>query len=187
MLLAIAKGLFRSLSPLVSFTCEEAWQALRRLGLVEEESVILSSWTDKDHPKDEALVAKWDWLFTLREGVNAAIEPHRKAGVIGQSLEARIDLSFLSRDVLERAGEVLTLPSGTDLCSLFIVSEVECRQGQPPEGAFTHESLPGVGIVFSRTTGTKCIRCWRYVKQVGTLPDHPEICDRCLEAVQPSG
>jgi isoleucyl-tRNA synthetase len=185
-LLAITKGLFRSLSPLICFTCEEAWQALRRLGLVEEESVILSAWTDREFPKDEALLEKWDWLFELREGVTATIEPHRRGGEIGQSLEARIDLWFLSEDDYERVTQVQSFPSGSDLASLFIVSEVECHRGPAPEGVISNDNLPGVGIGFSKTTGTKCIRCWRYVHLIGTHPDHPEICDRCLEAVQAS-
>lgn len=185
-LLEITRGLLRSLSPLLAFTCEEAWQSLRKLKLVEEESVALTLWPEGDLRPEDEFMAKWDWLFNLREGVTAAIEPHRQAGDIGQSLEARIDLYFENADDHERARSVAEMPSGGDLRSLFIVSEVECHPGQAPADCFRAESLPGVGIGFSRTTGIKCVRCWRYVPKVGSHPDHPEICDRCLEAVSAS-
>ncbi|GMV65882.1 MAG: isoleucine--tRNA ligase [Candidatus Hinthialibacteria bacterium] len=188
-LLEISRGLFRALSPLTSFTSEEAWQALHRLNLVQEESVVLTAWDIKEAgqpAEEENLIETWNWLFALRDQVNAAIEPHRKAGRIGQSLEARIDLWFDSDDQRSRVESIQGLPSGTDLNSLLIVSEVECHSGKAPEEAHVSQDLPGVAIAVSRSDLAKCVRCWRYVRQVGTDSAHPEICDRCLEAVKAS-
>lgn len=188
-LLEISRGLFRALSPLTSYTSEEAWQALHRMNLVQEESVVLTTWNNQaieQSPDTRKLLDDWGWFFRLRDQVNAAIEPHRKAGLIGQSLEARIGIWFESDEDLKRAKSIQSLPSGTDLNSLLIVSEVELHSGLAPSDAFVSQDLPGLAIAVSKSDQTKCIRCWRYVGQVGTDPAHPEICDRCLEAVKAS-
>jgi isoleucyl-tRNA synthetase len=31
--------------------------------------------------------------------------------------------------------------------------------------------------------GEKCQRCWRVLKEVGTVADHPDLCLRCADAV----
>ncbi|MCA9435284.1 MAG: isoleucine--tRNA ligase, partial [Candidatus Omnitrophica bacterium] len=182
-LLEILKGLVQSLSPLMAFTCEEAWQSLRGMGLVEEESVVLSKWQERSDKFDGSLIEKWDWLFDLREGVNAAIEPERKAGNIKQSLQACIDLWFTKEEDYERAKSSTGLPSGSDLASLLIVSDVNIQQGKPDVETVEAEKSPGVYIRVTPAKGEKCVRCWRMVKTVGSDPNHPEICDRCLEAV----
>jgi isoleucyl-tRNA synthetase len=33
----------------------------------------------------------------------------------------------------------------------------------------------------------KCIRCWHYLEDVGSNPEHPEICGRCVENVSGAG
>jgi isoleucyl-tRNA synthetase len=35
-----------------------------------------------------------------------------------------------------------------------------------------------------KATGQKCERCWNYRAAVGTYPDHPTLCDRCIEPVR---
>ena len=183
-LLSIVRGLVQSLSPLLAFTCEEAWQVLRRMGLVEEESVALSTWQEKDREPDLPLVKKWDWLFDLRDGVNAAIEPLRKEGKLGQSLEAAVDLWFQSESDFATASQLQERPSGDDLASLLIVSKASCHTGEPPKGCFVPEKPSGIHVSVSKAPGEKCVRCWRLVEVRGSNPNHPEICDRCLEAVE---
>jgi len=183
---SIAKGLARSLSPLLAYTCEETWQSLRRLGLAEEESVVLTSWDDQAVDVDEELFSRWETLFELRETVTAAIEPHRRDGEIGQSLEADIGLWFDNEADYERANYALGLQSGSDLASLFIVSNVTCQRGPGPGECVPSPNLPGVATSFSKADRGKCVRCWRFPESIGSHPDHPELCDRCLEAVQAS-
>ena len=31
--------------------------------------------------------------------------------------------------------------------------------------------------------GTKCVRCWRVLPEVGTVAAHPSLCLRCADAV----
>jgi isoleucyl-tRNA synthetase len=32
--------------------------------------------------------------------------------------------------------------------------------------------------------GTKCQRCWKVLEEVGENPAHPDICNRCADAVE---
>ena len=34
-----------------------------------------------------------------------------------------------------------------------------------------------------KAEGEKCERCWNYRASVGNAPEHPTLCDRCIEAV----
>jgi isoleucyl-tRNA synthetase len=33
----------------------------------------------------------------------------------------------------------------------------------------------------------KCVRCWHYRADVGSDPEHPELCGRCIENVSGAG
>jgi len=182
-LLRIMRGLVQSLSPLLAFTCEEAWQALRRMGLVEEESVALTCWAEREEEPDREILDRWDWLFELRDGVNAAVEPLRKEGKLGQSLEAAVEIWFRNEAEYRIAEELLQRPSGDDLPSLLIVSAVQCHSDEAPKGACIPERPDTVGVNVALAQGDKCVRCWRVVPRRGADPQHPEICDRCLEAI----
>ena len=72
----------------------------------------------------------------------------------------------------------LLRPYYKDLPSFFIVSDVELTPVH-------HLPLkPDFSISVQRATGAKCERCWNYRSAVGTFPDHPTLCDRCVEAVR---
>lgn len=35
-----------------------------------------------------------------------------------------------------------------------------------------------------KVDGKKCDRCWNYLTQVGTIKEHPTICERCDSALK---
>ena len=39
-------------------------------------------------------------------------------------------------------------------------------------------------ILVSKADGQKCERCWHWETDVGSNPEHPTICGRCVEAVK---
>jgi len=57
------------------------------------------------------------------------------------------------------------------------VSQVELREVHhlPQDPDFAVEVL--------KADGSKCVRCWNYRPSVGATAAHPELCDRCVEAV----
>jgi isoleucyl-tRNA synthetase len=50
------------------------------------------------------------------------------------------------------------------------------------------EINPGAeaAIAVTKADGQKCERCWHWETDVGSNPEHPTICGRCVQAVQPT-
>ena len=40
-----------------------------------------------------------------------------------------------------------------------------------------------VALLVTPSEQEKCVRCWHYRADVGSVPEHPEICGRCVENV----
>ncbi|MEX2201712.1 MAG: isoleucine--tRNA ligase [Dongiaceae bacterium] len=163
------------LAPILCFTAEEAW--LARPGMeAESESVHLRLFPAIPAPwRDEALAAKWERLRRLRRVVTGAIELERAAKRIGSSLQAH--------PVLYAPAEEFAAVADIDLAELGIVSSITLRSGAVPEDAFTLPDVPGVGVTIGTAEGEKCGRCWRVLPDVGHDPDRPELCGRCIAAV----
>ncbi len=125
----IADGLARLLAPILSFTTDELWQYLPGS---REESVHLALFPDGtslDGLDDPALTTRWERLIAVRDQVLARIEPLRKDKQIGSSLQAKVTLSATGDDLaLLRSHEA-------QLAMLFIVSEVDVREGTQGRGA----------------------------------------------------
>jgi isoleucyl-tRNA synthetase len=164
-------GLARLLAPILSVTAEQVWQYLpgRR-----DESVHLTEFPSAAELlplADTALLTRWSRLLALRERVYGEIERLRTDKRIGKSLEAKVVLTATAADADFLRQHERSLPT------LFIVSDVEIRQGEAEEGK------PGIAI--GRADGVKCERCWRYVKAVSRDPAWAGLCDRCQEALTP--
>ena len=43
---------------------------------------------------------------------------------------------------------------------------------------------PAISISVTKASGEKCERCWHWETAVGSNPEHPTICGRCVEAVK---
>ncbi|MEO0677169.1 MAG: isoleucine--tRNA ligase, partial [Pseudomonadota bacterium] len=127
------------LAPILVFTMEEVW--LERSG--GEGSIHLvdipetpATWLD------EALAAKWAKVRRVRRVVTGALEVERREKTIGSSLEAAPRVY-----VDEETAEILRSVEFEDVC---ITSQIEIIAGAAPEGAFTLEDTPGVGVVFRK-------------------------------------
>ncbi|HKQ96576.1 MAG TPA: class I tRNA ligase family protein, partial [Candidatus Polarisedimenticolia bacterium] len=175
----LADGIARLVAPVLCFTAEEVWQALN--GAPEDQplgaSVHAATFPEPlALTRDEALVARWDRLFEVREEVLKAIEIERAAGRIGQSLEAEVVLE--APDDLKRFldAEAAHLPM------VFIVSRATL--GPAGEAAFASERFPGLRIGIRRAPGTKCERCWNLSTEVGAAADLPTLCERCVPTVR---
>ena len=103
-----------------------------------------------DAPSAEVDTAKWDGLRATRMLVNEQIEPMRRSKEIGSSLEAEVTTTANAGDV--------------DLAELFIVSSV----------------ATGGTTQITRTTKSKCGRCWRHLPEV---TEDGALCSRCDQVV----
>jgi isoleucyl-tRNA synthetase len=162
------------LAPILCFTMEEAW-LLRFPG--ENESVHLHTFPETPAAwTNDALIDKWNRIRTLRRVVTGALELKRRDKVIGASLEAR--------PVLYVADAKDAAPfDGLDLGEIAITSGANVSTHEAPGDAFRLPDVPGAAAAFHHAEGDKCARCWMILPEVGSHPAHPDLCNRCSEAV----
>jgi isoleucyl-tRNA synthetase len=163
------------LAPMLCFTMDEAW--LNRfpddLG-----SVHLRQFPDVPREwRNEALADKWRKVRQVRRVVTGALEIERKEGRIGSSLEAAPKVYVADKDL--RAAL-----SGVDLAEIAITSGARLLLGDGPANAFRVDDVKGVAVVFERAKGTKCVRSWKILEEVGTDPEFPELSLRDAAAVR---
>lgn len=169
------------LAPVLVFTAEEAWTS--RFG--EESSVHLQSFLEPDPAwHDVALGERWTQIRALRRVITTELEGARRGGVIGSSLEARLSLPLTEQ---EQAffGDVdwaeLAIVSQADIQLLTNAPSlyIEDADRADHEGVIDAHPGPGVG----EAEGSKCLRCWRVLPEVGSQVVHPGLCLRCSDVV----
>jgi isoleucyl-tRNA synthetase len=145
------------LSPILSFTSDEAWRFWPQR---PSECVFLwdlppadARWTDA------ALAERWEKALAARAVVHKALEEARAAKTIGSSLQAKV--------VLSGPAEVLEALKGLNLPEFLIVSDASVQPGAELSAAV------------SAAAGAKCPRCWRWQADLGSDPSQPELCGRC--------
>jgi isoleucyl-tRNA synthetase len=178
----ILRLLLLDMAPILSFTAEEVFrhtpvcQRGQGASVFAMEPVDAPAWH-----LDEALRERLDLVAALRAEVTRAIEPRRKAGEIGQSLETAVVL-YLPEDVLESVAGL-----GMDLREVFIVSKVElAAAAAAPADAVACEGVPGACVGISKALGRKCARCWVYSEEMAG-PEHPDLCPRCAAVLAAEG
>lgn len=168
---AIARALIRMLSPILPVTAEEAWGSLPDEG--EGGSVHLQRWPASDlYKRDLSLAKDWGRLLTLRDGAMKALEKAREAGLIGDPLEAKLDVEVRDPqlwDFLQTHREDFR-----EACILSGLRLVRAANGDGPDPSFTVQ----------KAAGAKCARCWMRLESVGRAAKHPGLCHRCVEVVE---
>ncbi len=160
----LARGLCQALSPILTFTADEAWEYLP--GVQPGESVHATDWTLLATRRTEEEQETWKKLMHLRDLALPELEKARQAKLIGKSLEAKITLTG-------RAAELPAADAAKEtLRELLNVSQLELILDEAD-----------VVVSVARSGGQKCERCWRWELTVGSHTDHPTICGRCVEAV----
>lgn len=152
--------LVRLLAPILAFTAEEAWGHYR-----PNTSVHLELFPEAAEP-DQAILARFEALLSLRAEVSQALEKAQRDGVIGKPLESSV--SVTTEDPL-----VLELAAGGGIAEIeefLILSNLSISKGAK-------------SIVIGKTESGKCERCWRHRDEVGSHAEHPTLCGRCTEAV----
>ncbi|HAM41971.1 MAG TPA: hypothetical protein DCP69_11765, partial [Candidatus Omnitrophica bacterium] len=146
---------------------------MRRARWVDEPSVHVAAWPEALLDRaDEDLTRRWQQFLEVRDQAMKALEEQRSQGRLGSPLEAQVRLS-----IGDPALRTLCEAYRETLAEAFVVSEVWVDNH--PDGP--------IGVVVERAGGSKCQRCWRYQRSVGTNAAHPQLCDRCLNVVRGKG
>jgi isoleucyl-tRNA synthetase len=161
-LFQIADSLCRLMSPILVFTADEAWESLPGK---RENSVHIAEFPITRNADNNALLATWERIFTIRDEVLKALEDARNNKQIGSSLEAKVILT------VDRDTTLFLLDHYPELRYIFIVSQVEVHEGD------------GMKVEIQKADGKKCERCWNYSIHVGEFERYPTVCERCAEAL----
>ncbi|MBC5730106.1 isoleucine--tRNA ligase [Pseudoflavonifractor hominis] len=176
-LYSILDGMTRLIAPILAFTSDEIWHAMKHAKDVDGESVLFNEMPGDNaaYALDEAAKARWEKLVSLRDAVNKALENARNAGVFKKAQDTEITLSVSEADAAFLAG--------VDLASLCIVSKVTVTT-EAVEGERNEESLIPCTIAVKLSEAPKCPRCWNHCDSIGTEGHHAELCDRCAAVVE---
>jgi isoleucyl-tRNA synthetase len=160
-------GLCKMLAPVLAFTADEAWEFVPGRTV---DSAHQLTWQPMDFQRPEVEKAAWKALFELRQLALPELEKARQAKEIGKALEAKLTFT----------GSSPALPAAQAnqdaLRELLNVSQLKITP--TAEAALT--------VSVSKAAGEKCERCWHWETDVGSHPEHPTICGRCVKAVQES-
>jgi isoleucyl-tRNA synthetase len=177
----IAEAMVRWLAPILSFTADEIWQHMPGK---REDSVFLAGWhqglftLDAGAPFDRDF---WQQVLSVRIAVSKHLEQARKDGLIGSSLDAELDLYCEPElaDPLNRLGEELRFALITS------AARVHPLEGRSPGARATE--MEGLAVNVRRSGHAKCVRCWHHRADVGSDPQHPQLCGRCVGNVAGEG
>jgi isoleucyl-tRNA synthetase len=168
----IFRSLIKILSPILTFTTDEAWSYATANVEYTQDSVHLQDWpVAPSEWTDPTLESDFAALLRVRAQVTEAIEPLRAAGHLGKSLDAAVTLTAsddTTLAVLKRHRDFLP--------ELFIVSLVTIETtdtGSPL--AVSVRPCADLGYV-------RCPRCWRWVPLVQSTPNG-DLCPRCIQSL----
>ncbi|MFQ6083915.1 MAG: class I tRNA ligase family protein, partial [Candidatus Aminicenantia bacterium] len=164
----ILKNTLLLMAPILPFTAEEAWENIPNFD-DKEESIhlcLFPKFEDKWLSREER--NNWEKLLSVREKVLKELEGARGSGLIGNSLEAKVNLKIPASEIsfYQRYKEEFPF--------LFVVSQVDLTSREGGE----------IEVEVTRAEGEKCERCWNYSSRVGEDTQFPSLCPRCVTVVK---
>ena len=165
----ILNVLVRLIAPILSYTAEEIWQTSDRLN-DQEKSVFLSNFdTFEIESKSSINQSEWKRIFEIKDAVNQSIEEMRNDNKLKGSLDSVVNIQATSNDfqILNKLGD--------ELHFLFISSEAKVKEGNTFK------------IKVTSSNNAKCVRCWHRDLSVGSIQEHPELCNRCIDNIENDG
>ncbi len=177
----ILEALVRWITPILSFTADEIWRCMPG---ERTQTVFAATWYEglAELPADAALGRDfWDLAMQLKTAVNRELERARNAGIVGGSLEADVQL-FCDAPL---ASQIARL--GQELRFVLISSAASIHPASDAPAEALGTELPGLQLLVRPAPGTKCVRCWHRLEDVGSHAAHPELCGRCIDNVDGVG
>ena len=170
----ILDSLVKIFTPMISFTAEEIWKAMKHTKNEDVESPMLT-----DYPvvnpawENEELAAKWKNMIELKNTVAKELELARANKVIGNSLDAKV--------TLQSSGETLKFLKDNEelIKTVLIVSGLKIEESDNNSDDSKLSIKDNLKIEVEHATGEKCDRCWMY-------DDHIEdgLCPRCKKILE---
>ena len=161
--------LVRLLAPILTFTCDEAYEAQKGK---TAESIHLTEWPKVEEiPEDSAVEEELDCILGFRSQVHEKLEKMRQEKIIGQSLDAHVIIYGSSQDTLFQ----VLHKNAIDLPEYFIVSKATCEE---------RSDMGSPEIEIKIASGQRCPRCWRYVDKLIPAGEFGNVSERCCRVLQ---
>lgn len=156
------------MAPILTFTTEEAWEHLPAFP-GKEDSVHLHLFPEVEEKFLQPGfidIEKWDKMLALRDRILKEIEEARNQKIIGDSLEAEINLQLDNHfyDLVSTNPDLFK-----EIC---VVSTINTEKS-------TEEK-----ITVKKSKGSKCPRCWNWFEEDTSANKFPEICPRCSQVTE---
>lgn len=175
-LFEITRVLSLLMAPILCFTADEMWEHLPQYH-GKASSVHLGEFPIVDNSKlDQDLEQRWGRLRDVREAVMRFLEEARRTKMIGNALEAQVNI------YVEGELEELLDAYQTRLADIFIVSQVNLLS-KPIGDDAAAQSLTGLQVKIEKAEGEKCQRCWKWLPSVGQDPRYPAACHPCTQTL----
>jgi isoleucyl-tRNA synthetase len=162
-MLEICSVLIRLISPILSFTAEEAWKELKKLDSSLTWSVFLADFpiVNSKYILQAETIEKWEKILEVRERALSSYEKLRQSKVIGSNLEASLNITY-GHKYIEAFKDL-------KLVNLALGSWDIKYKRSGKEDELIIEAL--------KSEYKKCSRCWRHIDGI-----KDDLCPRCLEA-----
>jgi len=174
----VVEAMVRWVAPILSFTADEIWPLIPG----EHPGYVFAAEWYALPPVSESEFSTEDWtlIAQVKDAVNKVLEAKRAQGEIGGSLGAEVVLYAAERErlVLEKLGDELRFVLITSTARLRPLEEAT-------EADLT--DLRGLKVAVDKSHYDKCARCWHHRPDVGSEPENPELCARCVDNVSGLG
>jgi isoleucyl-tRNA synthetase len=171
----ICDAILRWFAPVLSFTCEEAWQLYKPDAAPSVHLTLFAA--DLGRFRDDKLAARWETIRNVRRVVTGALEIERAAKRIGSSLEASPLVYVSDQQIMNTLFDI-------DLAEVCITSNAMVSNAAPPPEAFRLNEVPGVAVIVEKAVGSKCARSWKILPTVGSDPEFPDVSPRDAQALR---
>jgi len=179
----ILEAMVRWIAPILTFTAEEIWGLLPQEG--RSNTIFKETYYEGLFALDNSDATRgfWSLIMELREPVSKAIEELRTAGQVGSSLASEVTI-YAEGELLADCEKL-----GDELRFVLITSSaiVKPLAEKPDDLPLAEVAGMKVAVSVSASENDKCVRCWHYRADVGSIAEHPEICGRCHENLFAAG
>jgi isoleucyl-tRNA synthetase len=172
----IIQGLLPFLSPILSFTAEEAWEHLPAWK-DKPSSVFLSDLPEFPKTWEEAALREtMAKVFLIRQEAQKAIEIAKLKAVIRNPLDAQVWLRAEGDWLKFLQAQDKHWPNYLQVSQAVVVYDLENPH-------YSSDRINGLQFEIKKAEGSKCERCWHSSITVGRNPVHATLCQRCSEII----
>ncbi|HXE42678.1 MAG TPA: class I tRNA ligase family protein, partial [Candidatus Baltobacteraceae bacterium] len=172
----LVTGLCQMLAPILAFTADEAWEFVPGK---REISVHESEFKSDKFSISEIEQTTWKDLLTARQMLLPELERARQQKLIGKALDAALEITKTPSSFTENL-----FNNKNELRELLNVSQLSVTNEVRTVVEADSIQISGGKYIVRKSAGQKCERCWHWETDVGSNPEHPTICGRCVEAVK---